>query len=263
MHNPPNLHLGAIESIETAIAHLADALAHLDRMPASDRESYALAAHVMNNYLSVAEAALDLLSNALDSHPNSEVKTWLDSLRHLGHLMHHAMGRLFETPAGGDLPLRFESVDLPRLMGRACEYYRMTAAQKGLTIAFRPGSGVPPVLGDRVAIAVVADNLLSNAVKFSSRGGAIDVEVVPGPGGVACRITDSGPGLSPAEQARLFQPGSKVGPSPTAGEPSAGYGLVIVKQLVERMGGRIWVESEPGCGACFSFRIPYLPTEAR
>jgi two-component system, sensor histidine kinase and response regulator len=108
---------------------------------------------------------------------------------------------------------------------------------------------------------VVADNLLSNAVKYSKHDGSIQVEVVPGPGGVASRICDSGQGLTAAEQARLFQPGARVGPSPTGGEPSIGYGLVIVKQLVERMGGRVWVESEPGQGACFSFRIPYLPAE--
>jgi two-component system sensor histidine kinase/response regulator len=146
-------------------------------------------------------------------------------------------------------------------MGRACEYYKMAATHKGLTISYSPGTGVPLAYGDRVAIAVVADNLLSNAVKYSKHDGSIQVEVVPGPGGVASRICDSGQGLTAAEQARLFQPGARVGPSPTGGEPSIGYGLVIVKQLVERMGGRVWVESEPGQGACFSFRIPYLPAE--
>ena len=261
MPDTPDLHTGAIESIETAIAHLADALAHLDRMPAADKDSIAFAAHVMNNYLSVQDAALDLLANALRDHPNPEVKTWLESLRHLGHLMSHAMGRLFRAPGGGEMPLRFEAIDLAKLMGRACEYYRMAAAQKELTVAFRPGMGVPLAFGDRVAIAVIADNLLSNAVKFSNRGGAIQVEVVPGPGGVACRVCDSGQGLSASEQARLFMPGARVGPSPTAGEPSIGYGLAIVKQLVDRLGGRVWVESEPGQGACFSFRIPYLPAE--
>ena len=261
MRDTPDLHIGAIESIETAIAHLADALAHLDRMPASDRESITFAAHVMNNYLSVADAALGLLANALQGHPNPEVGTWIDSLQHLGHLMSHAMSRISRHNADAELPLKFEAVDLSKLMARACEYYKMPAAQKGLSVAFRPGTGVPPTFGDRVAIAVIADNLLSNAVKFSHRGGSIQVEVLPGPGGVACRICDSGPGLSPSEQARLFQPGTRVGPTPTAGEPSVGYGLVIVKQLVERMAGRVWVESEPGHGACFSFRVPYLPAE--
>jgi signal transduction histidine kinase len=261
VQDTPDLHIGAIESIETAIAHLADALAHLDRMPASDRQSISFAAHVMNNYLSVADAALNLLSDALQGHPNPEVGTWIDSLQHLGHLMSHAMGRFSEGPSASELPLKFDAVDLSRLMLRACEYYRMAAAQKGLTVSCRPGTDVPLAFGDRVAIAVVADNLLSNAVKYSKPGGSVQVEVVPGPGGVACRVCDSGPGLSASEQARLFQPGARVGPSPTAGEPSAGFGLVIVKQLVERMGGRVWVESEPGQGACFSFRIPYLPAE--
>lgn len=252
----------AIESVEWAVAHLAVALEHLDRMPLPDQAAVGLVAHVINNCLTVSDATLELLADAVRGHPNPEVMGWIDGLRHVGTLMSHAAGRLLQDGAG--FPLKVEPVDVGRLMARACEYYRRSALRKGLTIVYRLADGVPLAWGDRVAVAVIADNLLSNAVKFSKpEGGDITVEVQSGPGGVVCCICDAGPGMSGVEQERLFQPGAWVGPRPTGGEPSSGYGLAIVKDLVDRMSGRVWVESEPGRGACFWFSIPYPPVDTR
>jgi hypothetical protein len=171
--------------------------------------------------------------------------------------MHHAVGRLIWVSANDDFPLKLESVNLSLLMQRACDYYRRAADRKQLAIVCRSVGDVPPALADRVAVAVVADNLLSNAVKFSNPGSEIQVQVMAGPGGVVCSVCDHGRGLTALEQAQLFTRGLKLGAAPTAGEPSTGFGLAIAKDFVDRMGGRLWCESEPGAGACFSFRLPY------
>jgi len=175
--------------------------------------------------------------------------------------MSHAAGRLYRTSTAADYPLRPDIIDLPRLMARTCEYYRASAAARGLTIVCRAEDGVPSAWGDPAAVAVVADNLLSNAVKFSSPGGRIGVTVLPSPGGVACRVCDAGPGVNPADQEQLFEPDARVALSPTAAAP--GYGLALVKELVHGMDGRVWVENQPGRGACFSFRIPYASATAQ
>jgi signal transduction histidine kinase len=211
----------------------------------------------MNNYLSVSEATLGLIEHALGDHPDKEVARWLDGLRHLGHLMQHTVGRLLRASTPAEFPLKPESVDLPLLMQRACNYYQPSAGQKQLQIVCRAVGDVPPVWADRVAVAVVADNLLSNAVKYSNPGGEIVVQVSPGPGGAVCSVRDHGRGLTAIEQSRLFQRGVNVGPAPTGGEPSTGFGLAIARELIDRLGGRLWCESEPGRGACFSFRLPY------
>jgi signal transduction histidine kinase len=112
------------------------------------------------------------------------------------------------------------------------------------------------VRADRVALAVVADNLLSNAVKFSRPGTTVQVQVVTEPDVVVCSVRDQGPGLSTADQAKLYQRGVTLSAVPTAGEPSTGYGLAMAKEFMERMGGELWCESELGRGACFSFRLP-------
>jgi signal transduction histidine kinase len=245
------------ESVESAIANLADALIQLERIPVQDRPAVAAIAHALNNYLSVSEAGLTLIEHALGNHPNKEVGSWLDALHHLGNMMHHTVERLLHGSGTADVPLKPEYVDLPVLMERACDYYRPRAASKQLHITCQSVGVIPFAWADRVAVAVVADNLLSNAVKFSEPGGEIIVQIVPGPGGVVCSVRDHGPGLTPLEQARLFQQGVSAGPRPTAGESSAGFGLSIAKDFVDRMGGRLWSESEPGRGACFFFRLPY------
>jgi signal transduction histidine kinase len=255
--SPSPEHSNVALSIEHAIAYLAEALDELDRLPSRDPSTVGFFAHVMNNYLTLTDGTVGLLEKALRDHSNREVATWLAGLRHLGTLMHHALGRLLHASPTEDFPLKPEEVNLPLLMERVCEYYRPSAGRKQLEIACRSIGEVPTVWVDRVAVAVVADNLMSNAVKFSNPAGQIVVQILPGPGGVVCSVQDNGRGLTPLEQVRLFQPASRPGPPPTAGEPSSGFGLAIAKELVDRMGGRLWSESESGRGACFSFRVPY------
>jgi signal transduction histidine kinase len=67
--------------------------------------------------------------------------------------------------------------------------------------------------------------------------------------------------LSLEDQKRLFNRGVRLGTATTAGESSSGFGLAIAKDLLERMGGSIWCESQPGQGACFSFRLPVYQKE--
>ena len=69
-------------------------------------------------------------------------------------------------------------------------------------------------------------------------------------------MRDQGPGLTPEDQTRLFQPGARLASAPSGGEPSTGYGLAVAKHLMDKLGGQIWCESTPGQGACFSLRLP-------
>ena len=107
-----------------------------------------------------------------------------------------------------------------------------------------------------MAVAAVLDNLLSNAVKYSLPGKRIWVQIFAAQNGVVCGVRDEGPGLTPEDQAKLFQRGSRLTPKPTGGEPSTGYGLAVAKEFIERLGGTIRCESVLGQGSCFSFQLP-------
>jgi len=250
------------QAIEDAIADLAEALVELESIPAHDQSTIGFVAHAMENYLSVTDATIALLRHALREYPDVEVGKWLEGLRHLGSMMHHTVGRLVRTSGAGDLPLKPDYMNVPQLMGRACDHYRVQAAQKQLLITCRSVGDIPLTWGDSVAVAIVADNLLSNAVKFSNRGGEILVQILSGPGGVVTSVRDTGPGLTSLEHTRLFQPNIVPQPDATPAQNSAGYGIKIAKGLIDRMGGRLWAESEEGRGACFFFRLPYHPPDS-
>lgn len=129
------------------------------------------------------------------------------------------------------------------------------AQSKDLVIHVEAAPGVE-VLADPRHLVRVLDNLLSNAVKYSPRGRNIWVRFGPEGGGGRFEVQDEGPGLTPEDHQRVFGTYARLSATPTGGEPSVGLGLSIVKKLVESMGGRIGVESEPGKGATFWFWLP-------
>ncbi|HEY7365896.1 MAG TPA: HAMP domain-containing sensor histidine kinase [Methylomirabilota bacterium] len=246
----------AAADIARAQAALDQALAELDKLPATDAKSIGLAAHALNNFLMVSGAVVSLLQRTLRDHPNPQVKVWLEGLGHATNLMIHTVSRLISNSTGGELTLKLNDIELPRLVEKACAYYQQAAAQKGLQLTFTASGDIPTIRTDGVVVAAVLDNLLSNAVKYSPSGKGILVRVQGERNGVVCSVQDEGPGLNSQDQARLFHPGTRLGPVPSAGEPSTGYGLALAKQFVETLGGEISCTSAPGKGATFSFWLP-------
>ena len=246
----------AIDAICRAQDALARAVEELDKLPALDVHSIHLTAHALNNFLTVSRGVLDLLIPALREHPDRQVVLWLEGLSHATDLMAHTVSQLMTNAVSLPTMLRLEDVDVERLVERACAYYRRTAEQKGIELAFSATPGVPAVRTDRVIVAAVLDNLLSNAVKYSPPDRQIWVEVRGERDGVSCAVRDEGPGLSAEEQARLFQPGVRLGATPSGGEPSSGYGLAIAKRFVDHLGGELTCQSTAGQGATFSLWVP-------
>lgn len=255
MPDDPRLHVA--DSIESAIAELSAALGELDRIPLYDRAIVGWVAHAMNNCLSVSDATLGLIEDAVRGQENPQIGRWLAGLRHLGGLMHHTLGMLLRASSPAEFALKPDYISVPLLMQRACDYHRTRAAQKQLQFVCRTVGDVPLAWADPVALAIVADNLLTNAVKVSTSGGEVVVQILAGPGGVVCSVRDRGPGLSRRELSRLLRANPKMGLVQSAGETSGDVGLAIAKEFIDRMNGKLWVESDRGEGTCFSFRLPY------
>jgi two-component system sensor histidine kinase/response regulator len=244
-----------ITSLLAAQAELEKALGNLANLPAFDPSRVQFGLHTLSNYLTVIVAGIDLLQLHLVDHPDEQTHRWLESLQHATALMTHIVLELMNAPTSEREEFLWEKVDLPTLVQRACDHYRHVADRKQITISFNADVPSPFVWADRIAVAAVLDNLLSNAVKFSPPQKRIWVRVTAEPAHLVCTVQDEGPGLSAEEQARLFQRGVRLGPVPTGGEPSTGYGLAVTKELIERLEGEIWCDSHPGQGASFSFRL--------
>ncbi len=191
----------------------------------------------------------------------------LASGRHLTALLDDLLD--LSSAQTGQLRFNLKAVPLQPLIEEACTMLSGEATAAGVQIRNEPSAdGALALVADRKRLLQVLGNLLSNAIKYNHPGGWVQVQAVPvgtddpdAADAVELRVADSGPGLDVSQRARLFQPFERLNAhaGPIAG---TGLGLALSRQLVEAMGGRIRVDSEPGHGAVFSLRLPRATARA-
>ena len=147
-----------------------------------------------------------------------------------------------------------EAVDGMAAMSRCLSMIAPLADQIGVQLPAAP-AGRCWVQADRRALEQVLMNLLSNAIKYNRRGGRVGVHIGTAAGSVQFAVSDEGPGLTPAQQARLFQHFERLG-AETSGVPGSGLGLVISRELAQSMGGELQVQSRSGAGSTFTLVMP-------
>ena len=221
-------------AIARAQADLETAVAELQRLPALDLHSLALAVQAMTSFLTVTGAVVEMLIPVLRHHPDRQIGVWLDGLAHATALMSHTTSQLMNTSVSLPPTLRIQYVDVAQLAERACAYYRRTAWQEGVEVTFRSAGDVPIIRSDRVLLAALFDSVLTNAVKHSPRRTVVRVEVAGDTdGGVVCRIVDQAPG----------------------GAPTTDYGFEVARRFTTLLGGRLEFERVAEGGAAV-LRLP-------
>lgn len=154
-------------------------------------------------------------------------------------------------------------VDLGKVLRDTVASLEQLFRDRGVRVrCVQPDHG-PVVLADRDRLTQVMINLLSNAVKFVPQGeGLIDVSLVVGTDELSVSVRDNGPGIRLEDQGLIFEKFCQGGNTMTDKPQGTGLGLPISRQIVEYFGGRLWVESQVGAGACFTFTLP-LPDSAK
>ncbi|MGZ2748964.1 ATP-binding protein [Burkholderia stagnalis] len=159
----------------------------------------------------------------------------------------------------GQVPMSLEVVSLSEMLDECASMIAPQARQSGIDARFAPVGPLTHVRADRTRVKQVVVNLLSNAIKYNRPAGTVDVEcTTQPPGRVRIGVRDTGPGLSPDQLGRLFQPFERLGQE-AGGEEGTGIGLVVAKRLTELMGGAIGVDSTVGEGSVFWIELDAAP----
>ncbi len=155
----------------------------------------------------------------------------------------------------GRMELEVTDFDLPSTIDNALTLVRERATRRGITLERAIDDRVGPIRGDERKVKQVLLNLLSNALKFTPEGGRIEVRASVNEAMVEVSVTDTGVGIAPEDQAAVFEEFRQVGAADKKVE-GTGLGLALCRRFVELHGGRIWVTSQVGQGATFTFTLP-------
>jgi PAS domain S-box-containing protein len=145
-----------------------------------------------------------------------------------------------------------DGVDLARGIVEAAESY----VPPNIRLRFDVDESAPQLAADPDKVRQVLGNLVENAIKYSPDGGEVVVAVAPADERLRFTVRDEGLGVPPAEQRRIFEKFYRLDPQLTRGVGGTGLGLYICRELVERMSGRIWVESDGERGSAFVVELP-------
>ena len=154
----------------------------------------------------------------------------------------------------GRVDMEFEPFDPADLVERVVEAARAHTPPT-VTVSHTAAEDLPSVSADSDKVRQVLANLIENAIKYSPEGGRVEVDVAEHDGAVRFGVRDEGLGIAPEDQDRIFEKFYRADPQMVRGVGGTGLGLYICKELVSRMGGRIWVEPNDGKGSAFFFEL--------
>ncbi len=253
---PPGDELGMLAQAFNAMT------ADLRRLEQSRRHLVADIAHELGTPLSVLQANLEGMLDGLVEPSTDRLAALHTQTRLLSRLVEDL--RDLSLAQAGRLVLQLRSADLEALVADAVAAVAPYASEKSITIRSALSGGIPHVRVDRERIAQVIHNLLDNAIRYTPAGGTVTVgtgaaDLGGGSREIRLWVSDTGPGIPPEEEERVFERFYRSDPSRSRASGGSGLGLAIVKSLVEAHGGRAWASGRPGEGSTFTIALP-LPT---
>jgi len=212
--------------------------------------------HELRTPLTLIRTSVGLL---LDTRPDADMRErLLHNIKQSADRMHALVTDLLDLVRlrSGKAELHLRYVDVAELAAGVAALMVALLDQKKQTLELDLPSPGPRVMGDHRRLEQVLLNLLSNANKFAPAGASVRIGVVDRGQSVVVSVADSGPGIPPESQARLFEQFYTARTSSPSHNIGAGLGLPIAKGIVEAHGGEIWVDSRVGAGSVFYFSLP-------
>jgi signal transduction histidine kinase len=229
--------------LETASQHKSEFLANMS--------------HELRTPLNAIIGFSQVLRERMVGDLNEKQEEYLDDVVSSGNHLLSLINDVLDLSKveAGQVELEIAPFSMREALERGVVMVRERATKDCVQVALSADRQVDVVEGDERRIRQVIFNLLSNAVKFTPEGGSVDVASSRLDSEVWVSVVDTGPGIAPQDQERIFEEFRQTDLG-TAQREGTGLGLALSKRLIELHGGRIWVESEPGKGSTFTFTLP-------
>ncbi len=208
----------------------------------------------LNVIIGFAELMIDEVPGKVNKEQRQCLNDVLTSSRHLLNLINGVLD--LSKIESGKVELKPENIALTGVIASLTRTMMPILTPRKQSLDVEIEEGLPLVYADEGKIAQVLLNLVDNASKFSPDGSELKVKAVREGDWCQVSVIDNGFGIKKEDQERIFEPFSRLDNPLVKGRGGTGLGLALVKQIVERYGGLIWVKSEYGKGSKFSFTLP-------
>lgn len=213
------------------------------------------ASHELRTPVTGMRMAMELLAERIVMPKGSREADLIDSVRTESIRMATLVEDLldFSKLDQASAQLRIEELSIEQLLQEAQSRFTPLAADQDIVLVIDCVAALPALQGDAAAFSRVLDNLIGNAIRYTPKAGQITLQADRYSGGIEIAVADTGPGVTAAQATRIFEPFVQFGHRPGG----AGLGLTLCREIVERHGGTIGVQPNPGGGSRFVVRMPW------